>query len=77
MLSFQPVMLDGEHGDSEAVLAFREGRLTAVLSHLSAIHGELEGHWFLEASFDEHDFAAKRTFDSLSAFEKCLMAMRE
>jgi len=50
-LSFQPVTLDGNIPDCEATLVFRDGRLLAVLTHLSDIHDDLAGRWFVEAMF--------------------------
>jgi hypothetical protein len=37
--------------DEDGVLLYVGGRLVAIFVRLSADHGELEGHWHLEASF--------------------------
>ena len=49
--SFQEVTLDTGDDDDRAVLVLRDGRLTAVLTHLSAMHDELAGMWFVETLF--------------------------
>jgi hypothetical protein len=51
MASYQRITLDTGGTDDRAVLVLREGRLTAVLSHLGAMHDELAGMWFLETMF--------------------------
>ena len=43
------VAADGN--DTEALLVFHEGRLAAVLVHLSHDHEEVAGKWFLEVGF--------------------------
>lgn len=66
--SFQDVMLDTRDADDRAVLVLRDGRLTAVLSHLSAMHDEMAGMWFVEALFgapppwSRHMFADPQEF---------------
>jgi hypothetical protein len=50
---FQPVTLCTDVGDDEALLVFTREQLVAVLTRLSAVHGMLEGQWFLEAAFHE------------------------
>jgi hypothetical protein len=59
-IRFEPVTLQSET-DSEAMLAYRGDRLVAVLTHLSALHRETAGRWFLECAFAaeprKHDFA--------------------
>jgi hypothetical protein len=47
--SFQEIRLDTSSTDNRAVLVLRDGRLAAVLSHLSAMHDEMAGLWFVEA----------------------------
>jgi hypothetical protein len=49
--SFQEITLDTWNDDDRAVLVLRDGRLTAVLSRLSAMHDELAGMWFVETLF--------------------------
>lgn len=50
-IEFRPVTLDSGDDDKDAVLVFRDGRLMAVLTCLSAIHEDLCGKWFVEATF--------------------------
>ena len=52
-IEFRPAILDTQGRDSEAVLVYRDGRLAAVLTCLSEIHGDQQGLWFLEACFVE------------------------
>lgn len=67
-VEFRPVTLDHGDYDNEAVLVFRSGRLMAVLTCLSEIHGDLQGHWFVETTFTgvREPF---RTFKDLSHAE--------
>ncbi|WP_157134596.1 hypothetical protein [Sphingomonas sp. PAMC 26605] len=51
MFSFVPTTLDSDTPDSEAVMILRDGRLLAVASCLSGIHGALAGHWYIESAF--------------------------
>jgi hypothetical protein len=69
---FQPVTLDGNVYDSDGVLAFRNGRLVAVLTRLSEMHGDLTGQWYMEAMFADDPPPLERTFRSLELFEACL-----
>jgi hypothetical protein len=69
-LSFQSVTLDGGEQGSDAVLVYRDGRLLAVLTCLSDIHGELQGRWFLEAAFGTLPQPSPATFADLEAFER-------
>ena len=68
-LTFQAVTLDTDSPDAEAVLVLRGGRLVAVLSCLSDLHDDLEGHWFVEAAFGPLPRSNAETFESLSEFE--------
>lgn len=52
-IEFIPATLDTGSLDAEAVLVYRGGRLAAVLTCLSEIHGDQTGRWFLEACFVE------------------------
>jgi len=70
MLSFKPVTLDTDAPDQEAVLVFRNGNLLAVLTRLSAIHGDLKGKWFLEAAFGEVPVVQPPVFESTEHFEE-------
>jgi hypothetical protein len=72
MLSFQTATLDTDTPDRNATLVFREGRLLAVLSCLSDIHGDLAGHWYIEATFGDLPGRQPRAFDSLALFEEWL-----
>lgn len=49
--SFQEIMLDTGDADDRAILVLRDGRLAAVLSHLSGMHDAMAGMWFVEALF--------------------------
>ena len=71
-LSYQDVILDNDTPDSEAMLVFREGRLLAVLTRLSDIHGEFAGHWFAEAVFETVATPRGPTFETLAHFEEWL-----
>lgn len=67
---FQEVRLHAGagHMDEQAVLVLRGGRLTAVLSHLSAMHGDLAGLWFVEAMFGISSSRSRHTFASPDEF---------
>ena len=71
-LSYQDVTLDNDTPDREAMLVFRDGRLLAVLTRLSDIHGELAGHWFAEAVFETFASPLGPTFETLDHFEAWL-----
>ena len=71
-LTYQDVILDNDTPDREAKLVFREGNLRAVLSRLSAMHGELAGHWFIEATFEGPPRPGLLTFETLEQFEQWL-----
>lgn len=74
-VSFEAITLDTGDDDDRAVLVLRDGRLTAVLSRLSAMHEELAGQWFVEAMFgptlnaQQHVFADPDEFVSWLAEE--------
>ena len=72
MLSFQAATLDTDLPDREATLVFRDGKLLAVLSCLSAIHGELAGRWYTEAMFGMVPARPPETFETLARFEEWL-----
>ena len=55
-IRWQPVVLNTTH-DSDAMLAFVDDRLVAVVSRLGELHEEFVGWWFVEAIFDN----ARRT----------------
>lgn len=60
--SFQEITLDSGGADERAVLVLRDGRLTAVLSHLSAMHDEMAGMWFVETMFGAPPPKPRHTF---------------
>ena len=66
--SFQELALASEWPEEEAVLVFRGGRLLAVLSRLSGVHGELAGRWFVEALFRGQTGSTVPTFAALEDF---------
>jgi hypothetical protein len=68
-ITFEPARLDSAFGDSEAVLALRDGRLFAVLSRLGELHGNLLGHWYVEAVFTVDQEGIGTVFPNLDAFE--------
>ncbi|HEU0045584.1 hypothetical protein [Sphingomonas sp.] len=68
-ITFEPARLDSAFGDSEAVLALRDGRLFAVLSRLGDLHGTLFGHWYVEAAFTVDQQGLGAVFPNLDAFE--------
>ena len=51
-IRWQPVILSTCY-DSEAMLAFIDDRLVAVVSRLGDLHEGLVGQWFVEALFDD------------------------
>jgi hypothetical protein len=71
-VSFQPITLDGNAPDSEAMLVYRNERLLAVLVCLSDIHGELTGQWYVEANFGEMPVVHPPAFETIEQFTKWL-----
>jgi hypothetical protein len=71
-LTYQDVSLDNDTPDRDAKLVFRDGNLLAVLSRLSAMHGELAGHWFIEATFEGPSTPSLPTFETIEHFEQWL-----
>jgi hypothetical protein len=67
-LEFCPVALDTQSPDREARMVYREGRLLAVLSCFSEIHGGLSGCWFIEANFGDLPTPDLHTFKGLDEF---------
>lgn len=51
MLTFQTIALESNHGDDEAVLVLRSGRLVAIASRLGKQHGAASGQWYVEIAF--------------------------
>ena len=68
-LTFEPITLDASHGDVEARLVYREGRLLAVATRLGEGHGEAAGRWYVEALFNDKAEPLHDTFASLSDVE--------
>lgn len=68
-LRIQPVPLHTGSGDEDGGLVLADGRLVAVLVRLAdRAHGELVGHWHLEAGFGPCAEAPPHpVFDSLDA----------
>jgi hypothetical protein len=69
MLSFEPVTLDGNYGDEEAVLVFRDGHLLAIAARLGGGHAELAGHWYVEKTFGNLADAGPETFIDQGALQ--------
>ena len=63
-ISIQPVRLDTQDSDDDAVLVFRGEHLVAVASRLSDLHAGLTGRFFIEAVFGPRDLHAGATFAS-------------
>ena len=61
-ISIQPVRLDSQDDDGEAVLVFHDDQLVAVASRLSGLHGPLSGSFFIEAVFGPRDHHLGATF---------------
>ncbi len=51
MLTFQSIELESHHGDENAVLVLRSGRLVAIATRLGKQHGPKAGEWYVEAVF--------------------------
>jgi hypothetical protein len=71
-LSFQPIELSTRGPDCDGMLVLSDGRLIAVLSRLSDIHGALAGRWYVEAAFRDLPTTPEETFDSLVSLERRL-----
>lgn len=68
MASYQRIILDTHGTDDQGVLVLREGRLTAVLSHLSEMHNEMAGMWYLEMLFGKTPLKPRHMFASPEDF---------
>lgn len=68
-IEFKAVTLDSGTHDNQGMLVFRDGRLMAVLSCLSDIHGAKEGQWFVEMTFTAECELTGQTFGSLGEAE--------
>lgn len=71
---FQPVTLSASTPDDEGMLVLCDDRLVAVISRLSAIHGDREGRWFIEATFRILPLGPEQTFETLGDVELFLSA---
>ena len=72
MISLEPVTLDVFTGDEDGQLVFRHGRLVAVVSRLGDWHDDVQGHWYIEATFGEVPQPQPGTFASLPDVEQWL-----
>ena len=72
-LQLQPVRLAPGNDDTEAQLVFVDGSLVAVLVHLSEVHGNEAGMWFLEAWFGSTYRSIQPTFVSLDGAQDWIM----
>lgn len=68
MASYKPITLDTNGTDDQGMLVLCEGRLTAILSHLSAIHDEMAGLWYLEMMFGKSPAKPRYTFANPEEF---------
>ena len=68
-ITLEPIRLDAPFGDNEGMLAKRDECLIAVLSRLGELHGDLIGHWFVEAIFTSGVVKVGHVFPDLQAFE--------
>jgi hypothetical protein len=75
MITFQPVTLHNDHGEDQGMLAFSGNRLIAVLTHLDKWHGDLDGHWFVEARFGSRGDHLQISFETLLEAETVLTAL--
>jgi hypothetical protein len=69
IVEFQPVVLASEFDEGSALLAYRDGKLIAVVSRLGESYDELSGRWCIEACFDGSCPASWQTFDDIGAVE--------
>jgi hypothetical protein len=72
--SFEPIKLDGNYGDDEAVLVMRAGRLLAVASRLGTEHGDAAGAWFVEKAFGIASECPHEPFADQGAMEAWLVS---
>lgn len=74
--SYQEITLDTGDGDDQAVLVLRDGRLTAVLARLGAMHDDMAGMWFVEALFGTPPSNSRHMFGDPGDFVAWLEAER-
>jgi hypothetical protein len=73
-LSFEPITVDGNYGDTEGMLVFRDGSLLAIAVRLGVDHGPAQGRWFLEKSFGGTSDVPVEAFENRPALEAWLIA---
>lgn len=66
-LTLQPIRVATGDDEEGMLVIDDEGRLVAVLTHLSERHEGLSGHWFLEAGFGRLLGPDQPTFPGLDA----------
>lgn len=69
-ITLEPTMIEAPPGDDNAVLVRRDGRLFAIVSRLGDMHGNLMGHWYVEAVFSTRLVDAGTVFPNLEDLEK-------
>lgn len=72
-LHLQPVQLATGSDDSEGQLVFSDGLVVAVLVHLSEMHEEEAGMWYLEAGFGPISSREQLSFVDLDAATAWIM----
>ena len=72
-LTFKPVNIATGSTDKEGCLVFKDDCLVAVLVRLSALHGEAEGGWFIEAGFGSLQLVGSSSFHDLKAAEAWML----
>ena len=72
-LTFKPVDIATGSTDKEGCLVFKDDCLVAVLVRLSALHGEAEGGWFIEAGFGRLQMGGANSFHDLEAAEAWML----
>jgi hypothetical protein len=65
MLTFQPIRLEFNHGDEDAVLVLRAGQLVALATRLGVEQGTAAGEWFVEAVFTDALLITGRRYETL------------
>ena len=72
-LTFKPIGIATGSTDEEGCLVLKGDRLVAVLVRLSALHGEAEGAWFIEAGFGRLEMGGVSSFPDLKAAEDWIL----
>ena len=73
LFTLQPIDVDTGSDDREGRMALVDGRLVAVLVHLSASHETDSGMWFLEAGFGRLSGHSPAPFADLDAAQAWIM----